>query len=84
MPRDRRFTFMRTRRLSSWPMTQPTVPLPLPSPFMTERDPDRPAVAIKNDNQRPKEGYRRHGCSPSRYGAKAIGHQNFGSAEDLR
>ena len=36
-----------------------------------------PAVAIKNDNPGPKEGYRRHGCSPSRYGARAIGHQNY-------
>jgi len=35
-----------------------------------------PALAIKNDNPGPKEGYRRHGCSPSRYGARAIGHQN--------
>jgi hypothetical protein len=36
-----------------------------------------PAVAIKNDNPGPKEGCRRHGCSPSRYGARAVGHQNF-------
>src|ERR1700722_11695714 len=32
--------------------------------------------SIKNDNPGPIEGYRRHGCSPSRYGARAIGHQN--------